>query len=424
MTLIRNLPLGRGLVAGGAALIGLAAMPAHATDGYFLNGVGSKSKGMGGTAIALPQEALSIATNPAAATELGHRLEVGVDVFIPDRGAEISGNGAGLNGTFSGNGANPFFLPDFGYVVPLGDNTSFGMTIHGNGGMNTHYKDNPFASFGASGQAGVDLAQVFITPTIATRVAEGHSVGVSLTGMVQMFHAKGIQPFAMASADPAHFSNNGKSMSYGVGFRVGYLGEVTKGVRIGAFYQSKIWASRFKDYAGLFADRGGFDVPAAYGAGIAVQPTDRLTLAGDVKRIEYSDIGSVGNPLTPLFSGVPFGAKDGPGFGWKDVNVFKLGAAYQVSDGLTLRAGYGRTQNPVPASQTFLNILAPGVVKDHFTIGGTLSVAPDKELTLFVMRAPNNTVRGIGSIPAPYGGGEADISLAETAVGFGFEWTL
>ncbi len=415
---------GRGLLAAGAALIAMAVVPAHATDGYFLNGVGAKSKGMGGTAIALPQEALAIAINPAAATELGHRVEVGVDVFIPDRGAQISGNGAGLNGSHSGNGANPFFLPDFGYVVPLNDNTSFGMTIHGNGGMNTHYNDNPFAPFGASGYAGVDLAQVFITPTIATRLAEGHSVGVSLTGMVQVFHAKGIQPFATASADPANFSNNGKSVSWGAGFRVGYLGEVAKGVRIGAFYQSKIWASRFKDYGGLFADRGGFDVPAAYGAGIAVQATERLTLAGDVKRIEYSDIGSVGNPLTPLFSGVPFGAKDGPGFGWKDVNVFKLGAAYQVSNRLTLRAGYGRSQNPIPANQTFLNILAPGVSTDHFTIGGSLAVAPDKELSVFVMRAPNNTVRGSGSIPAPYGGGEADISLAETAVGFGFEWTL
>jgi long-chain fatty acid transport protein len=33
------------------------------------------------------------------------------------------------------------------------------------------------------------------------------------------------------------------------------------------------------------------------------------------------------------------------------------------------------------------------------------------------MRAPRNTVRGANSIPMPYGGGEADVHLAETAVG-------
>ena len=51
-----------------------AATSASATDGYFLNSVGAKAKGETGVAIALSQEALSIAANPAAATELGDPL--------------------------------------------------------------------------------------------------------------------------------------------------------------------------------------------------------------------------------------------------------------------------------------------------------------------------------------------------------------
>jgi long-chain fatty acid transport protein len=34
------------------------------------------------------------------------------------------------------------------------------------------------------------------------------------------------------------------------------------------------------------------------------------------------------------------------------------------------------------------------------------------------MHAPKQTVRGKGSIPAPYAGGEADVSLGETSFGF------
>jgi len=87
-----------------------------------------------------------------------------------------------------------------------------------------------------------------------------------------------------------------------------------------------------------------------------------------------------------------------------------------------LRAGYGRSENPVPQSETFLNILAPGVVQDHFTLGATFGIGGGKELTVFGMRAPRNTVEGSGSIPVNYGGGEADIFLAETSFGMSFGW--
>ena len=402
-----------------AALTALlaAANPAHATDGYFLNGIGAKAKGSAGVAIAQPQDALSIAANPAAATEVGERLDAGVEIFIPNRGATISGNGAGLNGTYSGNGANPFVLPEFGYVRPLSDSVAVGIAVYGNGGMNTHYKTNPFASFGATGPAGVDLKQIFITPTLAVRVAPGHSIGVSPIIMVQGFSASGIQPFSAASQDPANFTNRGTDWSVGTGVRVGYLGHFGDAFSFGAFYQSKIWSGHFNKYAGLFAGKGGFDVPASFGAGIAIKPTPALTLAADVKHIQYSQVASVGNPLSVLFTGKPLGSENGPGFGWRDITAVKVGLTYVASDRWTLRTGYGHSENPVPASETLFNVLAPGVVTHHVTAGATYTTASGLELTGYVMHAPKQTVHGSGSIPAPYGGGEADVSLGETSFG-------
>ncbi len=418
----RVLPLGAIVIGlgAGAALPGVA----HATDGYFLNGAGAKAKGAGGVEIAMPQDALAISVNPAAATELGHRLDIGVEIFVPDRGASISGNGAGLDGTYSGNGANPFVLPEVGYVRPLSDRVAVGITINGNGGMNTHYKDNPFANFGATGPAGVNLRQIMISPVVAVKLAEGHSIGVSPVLVLQSFKLHGAQPFAGFSQDPAHVTDTGTDWTTGGGFRVGYLGSIGQNVRVGAFYQSKVWTGRFKDYAGLFAEGGSFDIPASWGAGVSVRPVAELTLGADYKRIEYSDVQSVGNPLAPLFAGVPFGADNGPGFGWRDIDVWKVGAVYQATDSLTLRAGYGRSDNPVPRSQTMLNILAPGVVRGHYTLGATVKVSQAAEVTAYVMRAPRETVRGSGSIPAPFGGGEADVHLAETAVGFSFGLSL
>lgn len=403
-----------------ATVSAILSMPqaAHATDGYFVNGMGAKAKGAGGVAIAMPADAAAIAANPAAATELGERLDIGVEVFVPSRGAQISGNGAGLNGSWSGNGANPFVLPELAYVRPLGHGFSAGIVITGNGGMNTNYDANPFASFGASGEAGVNLRQIFITPTLAARIADGHSIGVSPIVVLQSFSMTGIQPFTGASSAPARMTNNGDDWSTGTGVRVGYLGHFGPSVSVGAFYQSKVWAGRFDKYAGLFADGGDFDVPASWGFGVSIKASDRLTLGADYKRIEYSGVKSVGNPLSPLFAGVPFGARNGPGFGWQDVDVVKFGAVYRASEKLTLRAGYGRSDNPVPGSQTFLNLLAPGVVTDHFTAGATVKLNGKLELSGYVMHAPRNQVRGARSIPLSYGGGEADIHLAETATGF------
>lgn len=393
---------------------------AHATDGYFLNGVGAKAKGAGGVAIAMPQDAFSIASNPASANEVGHRLDVGFEIFVPDRGTDISGNGAGLNGIYSGNGTKLFVLPEIAYARPISDMVSIGIAVNGNGGMNTDYKSNPFASFGATGRAGVNLQQITIAPTVAVEVAQGQSIGVSPLFVVQSFEMKGIQPFAAYSQNPAAFTNRGTDWSFGAGVRVGYLGTFGHGLRLGAFYQSKVWTGKFDRYAGLFAQSGGFDLPASWGVGVSVSPTPALTLGADYKRIEYSAVHSVGNSVAALLQGKPFGANNGPGFGWRDIDVWKVGAVYKVNDGLVLRAGYGLSDNPVPQSETLLNILAPGVVRDHFTIGATIKPAENFEITGYAMRAPRQTVNGAGSIPSPFGGGEANIHLAETAVGFAF----
>lgn len=395
----------------------LATAPVFATNGYLQHGYGVKSQGMAGVGIALPQDGLAAATNPAGTAFVGDRIDVGAVWFRPSRGAGISGNGAGLDGRYDGDDTRNFFIPELGYVRQFGGDYAFGVAVYGNGGMNTDYSRNPFRSFGAQGNAGIDLAQVFVSPSLAWRITPDHAVGVAVNLAWQQFKAKGIQPFAGFSAAPGQVSDQGRDDATGWGLRLGYTGRLTPALTVGLTWASKTRMGDFDKYRGLFAEGGGFDVPENYGAGLAWQATRALTLAADVQRIEYSGVPSVGRSLAPLFAGNPLGSDDGPGFGWRDVTVWKLGANYDWSDDLTLRAGYSHVSAPVPSGQTLLNILAPGVVRDHASVGATWKTAGG-ELSLSYTRAFRETVRGSGSIPAlPFGGGEADIHLSEHILG-------
>jgi hypothetical protein len=62
----------------------------HATNGYFSHGVGVRSQGVAGTGIALPQDGLAAAANPAGTALVGHRLDIGMSWFKPSRSARIS----------------------------------------------------------------------------------------------------------------------------------------------------------------------------------------------------------------------------------------------------------------------------------------------------------------------------------------------
>ena len=409
-----------------AALLVSVSLSAHATNGYFAHGIGIKALGQAGVGIAWSQDALAAATNPAGTALVGDRTDVGLTWFAPRRSAEIAGNAFGPDQQFSGNGDKNFFIPEFGYSKQFSPTIGAGVAVYGNGGMNTRYRDNPYGRFGATGTAGVNLEQLFVTPSLAWKPHADHSIGIGLNVAYQRFKAHGIGLFGGFSASPGQVSNRGTDDTLGVGVRVGWVGQLAPGFSVGATWASKVHG-RFSKYRGLFADRGGFDVPENFGVGVAFRPDDRWTFGADVQRINYRGIHSVGNSLASLLQGVPLGAANGPGFGWRSVTAAKVGASYKFSSNLEVRAGYSHTQQPVPSSQTFFNILAPGVVQNHFTLGATWTLVGGDELSGFVGYAPGKTLRGQGSIPpgnppGGFGGGNANVRLKEAMVGIAYAW--
>jgi len=89
-----------------------------------------------------------------------------------------------------------------------------------------------------------------------------------------------------------------------------------------------------------------------------------------------------------------------------------------------LRAGFSaNNQQPVPATQTFFNILAPGVIRYHVSLGGSWLPDAKDEIDFDYQRALRGGVNGVNSIPPGFGG-EANLYLEENSFGVGYTHTL
>jgi len=405
-----------------------------ATNGYFTHGISTAEKGLAGAGVAYSQDTLAAANNPAGMVWQGGRYDVGAAVFAPSRSYSSKGGpsapvGApcGMACPFSiGDGdqdkdsENDYFLiPQFGYNWMLNEDSSIGVSVFGNGGMNTEYKGGvallgpagtqmEFPGTYGDGTAGVDLAQLFISPTYSVKVTPTTSLGISGILAYQRFEAKGLGNFAGYSTDPDNLTNNGHDDSTGFGVRLGIQTQIVEGVRLGAAYQPKIDMSEFDDYSGLFADNGDFDIPSNWTVGLAVDIGSSGTFFLDYQAINYGDVDAVSNPIgnlipsngncTPGPTGGTgkgcLGGGDGAGFGWNDMQIIKVGYQFQTGENMTWRVGYSKTDQPIPNSQVTFNILAPGVVEEHFTFGFTRVIDPKSSFSFAAMYAPNNSVRG------------------------------
>ena len=388
---------------------------AFATNGYFSHGFGLKSKSMGGVGVAAPLDSLAAATNPAGMATIGNRFDLGVDYFRPIRsvtGTNVAENNGALNASdFNARSSkNDFWIPEIGYNTMMSDRLAVGVSIVGNGGMNSTYRNKNFFDVGPTkdqnATTGVDMMQLLILPTFAYKITNTDSIGVSPFLAYQVFEAYGLGDFASFgfSKDPNYVTDKGHDTSYGGGIRLGWQGHYFDDrLSLGATWASKAYMTPFEDYKGLFAEGGDFDIPGNYAIGLTVKPVQSLLVAFDIEKILYSEVASVGNRTPPgCFQGVMgctashpvgenrLGGDTGIGFGWRDMTVYKLGVAYQSSERWTWRGGFNLGDSPIPEDQLLFGLLAPATVEKHLTLGFSYTPDAKTEWTVSYMHAFKN----------------------------------
>jgi len=367
---------------------------------------------------------------------------------------------------------NLFLIPNFGFNLQIRDNLWFAFNNYGNGGMNSTYDRNlyneagsalaaatgrapdpdnpgstlpPFSPFEGlafplpdTGTLGVDLAQAIFAPTLALKVNEQHSFGASLLIGVQRFSARGLGNFqcftqtgaltppptptsptcqntggALTSTPSDGLTGNNSDWSFGAGVRVGWLGEIHPKVTLGASYSTKIYMSELDDYDELFAEDGDFDIPANFTLGATFQATPKLKVSLDFQQIQYEGVNSISNigpdpgPSIPSGGGL-LGTDNGLGFGWEDINIYRLAAEYEHNDQWTFRAGFSMNDQPIPDREVLFNFLAPAVIEKHATFGFTYRPDKQSEWSFAYMHAFSEKVDSSGAFPGtPFQGATA-----------------
>jgi long-chain fatty acid transport protein len=401
----------------GGVLLTLAAMPAKAGYGAYQMAYGGQSGGLGGVAYAVPQDTTPLSANPALAMSLGTRWDLGMDWETVDPTTSIHGNLLGRNERYPSR-KRDFPVPRFGFSRPMDEAWAVGMTGFF-AGFGADYPKSPLERFGGDPRVTLALAQAGISTALAYALAPRQHLGLSLNLSYQELSLKGAGSFARLSDSPDHFTNQGRDGSLGVGFTLGWNGALTPWASAGLGYRSKTWAQRFKDYAGLLPQQGLLELPAVYGGGLAVTPVPEVTLVLEVQRVLYEDQKATGNPLSQfLREGQRFGSDDGPGFGWNDQTIYRIGLAWHATSRLLLRGGYSYGTQQIPASETLFASFGPSCGQRHASTGFTYGWGAGWELTGALSKQFRNQVHGENSIPLLAGGGEVDLELRNYSISF------
>jgi len=387
------------LMLAAAVSAAVAAPSAFATNGYFSHGNGMAAKGMGGVGIAVAQDGMATATNPANQMSVGSKLTFGLDWFRPFRSATLIDNSTGA---YRDSGSNDYYVPEFAYSTTAGSSSTLGVVVYG-AGLGVDY-GTPWTVSGGTTNLYVLYKQMTVAPTWATKMGN-HSFGVSLNLVRHTFDARGLQGFkgftqtqtgATGTVIPG-LTDTGEDSATGIGWRFGWVGELTPDLSLGAYYQPETNMSKFGRYKELFAQGGDLDIPQQYGIGLAWKVRPATTVGFDVAKINWSGVKSIANSADVAFtSDVQLGKENGLGFGWKDQTIYKLGVSHLIGK-WTLRAGYEYAKMPIRADETLFNTIFPAVTEKHYTLGATWAMNNTTDLGLAFMYSPKSELKGAGT---------------------------
>jgi long-chain fatty acid transport protein len=420
----------------------IAQVPVRAQIGDSLNGIGPINRSMGGAAVAAPiDSAGALYWNPASISGLANsELETGLELLIVRStlssrvAAGALGPGLPSQSTYGHTGGNDGVipLPMMGLVYRPENNSFFtyGVGIFPVAGFSVNYPASrtnvilqPQAPFGLGlGPLYSSYQMLQLAPTVACQLTDQLSVGAALNldlGSLSLnpgaFGAPSVVPTPFGQGLNYAPATDGR-YRWGGGFHVGVFYDPGTDWKFGAAVKSPQWFETYT-YNSITVDgriarpKFNLDFPMVASVGTAYTGFDRLLIALDLRFFDFRD--------TNGFRKTGFDRNGAvAGLGWQNVFALATGVQYELTDALTLRAGYAFNLNPVGDAVTMFNIFSPTIIQHAISAGLSYNVAKSFKVSLAYVHMFENSIHGpiVSPRTGPIAGTDVSTSGAADSV--------
>jgi long-chain fatty acid transport protein len=331
---------------GGTLLSGMAM-----AGGYQVNLASQRQIGMGHTGTGLVTGTSSIFFNPGAMSQLGYNgVTIGGSALF-SKIAYSAPESSGVTARTDNPLGTPFQL--YGvysitdkFKAGLGVYTPFGSTVKWGNEWN-----------GRFGLDQLKLQAIYVQPTVSYAVTDKLGIGVGLTyvaGSVNMQRALPVQN--QDGSEGAIELDGGAEPAFG--FNAGIYYQPTEKLSIGLNYRSQVdlkveggevmFSNIPSGASGNFPAGTTFTaelpMPSTLSLGLGFRPSERLTLAADVSYVGWDAYEKLRFDFSQNVAGKPFSEA---ARNYENAFIYRIGAEYNVAEGLALRAGAYLDKTPV-----------------------------------------------------------------------------
>ena len=326
------------------------------SNGFNLNSNGTKAISMGGAFIGLADDYSAVFWNPAGLTQMKETTLslFGTDI-IPDAGYQFS-----IPGVFAIDAkaeTKHYFSGSLGFFKPLSEKVVVGLYAYVPTGLGVTWPGSELLPL--TGGTVYDwktyVGILSFSPVVAFKLSDTFSLGVTLN--VNYGFAKLSRP-ALGQYEE---DTNGIAL----GTTVGMLFKPSEKFSFGLTYRTPLKVTLKGDATMTGAVLLGLPTtddaarkvtfPMWLGAGIAVKPSEKLTITADAQYTNWKKMDVI--PMSFTNAGWKLLFEEGTNLDlrWKDTLQLRVGMEYKTSEKLALRAGYYYDPNPGPAvTQTIL----------------------------------------------------------------------
>ncbi len=363
----------------GNAFAGAAATGEDASTVFFnpagMSLIGGPQIAAGGHVIGLKAEFSGTATRPAA---LGG-------------GAATGGQGGDAGGVA--------LVPNFYFVMPIGDSMRFGVGVNAPFGLATEYDEDWIGRFQGIKS---ELMTININPSISFKVSEMFSVGAGVN--YQRLDAELTNAVVLAAGQTGRAKL--EADDDGWGWNAGILFQPTASTKIGFSYRSTIdykldgdisvssdtGAAAAQAAAASGSATADLTMPDSFSLSLAQALNDRIELLADVTFTRWSEINRI-NIVNPANGTL----RDSLVLDFDDTYRYSIGVNYKLDDDWKLKAGLAYDETPVKGASS-RTVRLPDNDRTWLSLGAQMKVKQNGRLDfgyshLFIKDAEINFTR-------------------------------